>query len=102
MLGPSANGGERLPRGVAVERFLEPGDAALHQFALFLDRQLEDALVVVAVVADLVTAARRDLGASVGVLVGDLRGHHEGRGDLVLVEQRVDARQRRADVVVAP
>jgi hypothetical protein len=56
--------------------------------------------VEVTVIADLVPPARCDLGAGVGVLVGDLRRNHERRGNLVLVEERVDPRQRRADVVV--
>jgi hypothetical protein len=84
----------------ALEGLLEAGDPALHQLALLLDRQLEDALVEVTVIADLVPPARCDLGAGVGVLVGDLRRNHERRGNLVLVEERVDPRQRRADVVV--
>ena len=75
MFGPSANGGERLPRGVGAERLLEPRDAALHQLALLLDRQVEHALVVVAVVSDLVaTAARRSRAQASGCSSVDLPG----------------------------
>ena len=100
MLGPSANGGERLP-GLGREHVLDPPDPAAHQLALLLDRDVEHALVVVAVVADLVAPPRRDLSAGVRVLVDHLAGDHERRRDLVAVQQLVDPRQRGAHVVVA-
>src|SRR5581483_6762428 len=90
-----------VPARRRAERFLEPRDPALHQLALLLDRQVQHALVVVAVVADLVPAALGDLGTCVGMLVRDLRRDHERRREVVVVEQRVDPGKRRSHVVVA-
>ena len=57
--------------------------------------------MVVAVVADLVHAAARDLAAGVGVVFCDLRRHRERGRDAVPVEQGEDPWQPGADVVVA-
>src|SRR5204863_4760615 len=84
-----------------VEDLLETRDAALHQLALLLERELEHALVEVAVVADLVPPPCRDLRTGTGMVVRDLPRNHEGGGHVVLVEEGVDARQRRADIVIA-
>jgi len=51
-----------------------------------------DALVLVAVAADLVPR-RRDGADGVGVVRGDPRKDEEGRADFALLEQRQDARQ---------
>ena len=67
---------------------------ALHQLALLVDRELQDALVVVAVVADLAAEAL-DVAAGAGMLVDDLAGHHERGRDPVPVEQLEDARDAR-------
>ena len=99
MWGPRANGGERLPRGSVPKTSSMRADPALHLLALVLDRDVEDARVVVAVVADL-DPLLRDVAAGARMLVDHLARDHERRRDLPAVEQVEDARDARADVVV--
>ena len=83
-----------------VEGILDPADAPAHQLALLVDREFQDALVVIAVVADLAPEAL-DVVARAGMLVDDLPWHHERRRDPVPVQQFEDARDASAYVVIA-